>query len=98
MTRKRAITSIIRDETQETQLNRPSTSSSTRKRSKFRCYCSKCNGNFVDSRTKEIHDQNSSSSSKSISNRNTNMIQDSIIQENEFNLESVIIEPSTSLL
>ena len=85
------IASIIND---EIQVNRSSGKSTYKRRTKLRCYCSKCNGNFVDPRTKVLHylkDQNSADSSFNKSTTNFDM---NMIQENELELESVISHES----
>ncbi|CAI2165349.1 9082_t:CDS:1 [Funneliformis geosporum] len=83
MTRKRAIDSVINDKPQEN----PSFSRTTcKKRLKLHYYCNVCNSKFVNPHTKELHDmEDQNSSSESVTNCNINTI-----QENEFELESVI--------
>src|SRR5216110_2478602 len=86
MTRKRAIASIIN----ETQVNRSSGRSTRKRRTKLHCYCSKCNGNFVDLRTKVLHDlKEQQNSADSAFNKSTTNFDMNMIQENEPELESV---------
>uniref|UniRef100_U9UFM0 Transposase domain-containing protein n=1 Tax=Rhizophagus irregularis (strain DAOM 181602 / DAOM 197198 / MUCL 43194) TaxID=747089 RepID=U9UFM0_RHIID len=87
MTRKRAIASIIND---ETQVNHSSGRSTRKRRTRLRCYCSKCNGNFVDPRTKVLHDLKDQNSADSSFNKSTTNFDMNMIQENELELESVI--------
>ncbi|CAB4428325.1 unnamed protein product [Rhizophagus irregularis] len=87
MTRKRAIASIIND---ETQVNRSSGRSTCKRRTRLRCYCSKCNGNFVDLRTKVLHDLKDQNLADSSFNKSTTNFDMNMIQENELELESVI--------
>ena len=74
MPRKRAIATLINDEPREEHAS----GRSTHKRRKSIYLCSKCNGKFVDSRTKEKHNQDSanSPSSELTMNYDTNINQE----------------------
>ena len=89
MTRKRAISDVINEQSQD---NRSTASRTVRKaRSKVRCYCINCKGDFVDPRTKILHEAKSSSE-KVTTDHYLHMI-----QEDEVELEGIYIpEPSTS--
>ena len=91
MTRKRSIASIIND---ETQVNRSSGRSTRKGRTRLRCHCSKCNGSFVDPRTKVLHDLKDQNSAGSSFNKSTTNFDMNMIQENELELESVISHES----
>src|ERR1051325_11390591 len=91
MTRKRSIASIIND---ETQVNRSSGRSTRKGRTRLRCHCSKCNGSFVDPRTKVLHDLKDQNSAGSSFNKSTTNFDMNTIQENELELESVISHES----
>ena len=89
MTRKRAISDVINEQSQD---NRSTASRTVRKaRSKVRCNCIDCKGDFVDPRTKILHEAKSSSE-KVTTDHYLHMI-----QEGEVELEGIYIpEPSTS--
>src|SRR6185437_15774255 len=63
MSRKRSSFNILKDYSISSTPNQPSAEDfiiTTRKhRTKVQCFCSKCNGNLVDSRTKKVHDKKS---------------------------------------
>ena len=92
MTRKRAIASVINE---KIQVNRSSGRSTCKRRSKIRCYCSKCNGNFMDPRTKVLHDLKDQNLAKSSSSESTTNFDTNMIQDNELEPESVIVHESS---
>ena len=61
MSRKRSSFNILKDDSISSTPNQPSAEDfiiTTRKRrTKVQCFCSKCNGNLVDPRTKKAHDK-----------------------------------------
>ena len=61
MSRKRSSFNILKDYSISSTPNQPSAEDfiiTTRKRrTKVQCFCSKCNGNLVDPRTKKAHDE-----------------------------------------
>src|SRR6266516_4787019 len=61
MSQKRSNINILKDDSVPSTTNQPSTEEfiiTTRKRrTKVQCFCSKCNGNLVDPRTKKAHDK-----------------------------------------
>src|SRR5205823_5597472 len=61
MSRKRSSFNILKDYSISSIPNQPTAEDfiiTTRKRrTKVQCFCSKCNGNLVDSRTKKVHDK-----------------------------------------
>src|ERR1043166_6849408 len=61
MSRKRSSFNILKDYSISSTPNQPSAEDfiiTTRKRrTKVQCFCSKCNGNLVDPRTKKVHDE-----------------------------------------
>jgi hypothetical protein len=63
MSRKRSSFNILKDDSISSTPNQPSAEDfiiTTRKRrTKVQCFCSKCNGNLVDPRTKKAHDKKS---------------------------------------
>src|ERR1043166_6905092 len=86
MTRKRAISDVINEQSQN---NRSTASRTVRKaRSKVRCYCIDCKGDFVDPRTKILHEAKSSSE-KVTTDHYLHMI-----QEDEVELEGIYIPES----
>src|ERR1051326_725437 len=62
MSRKRSSFNILKDYSISSTPNQPSAEDfiiTTRKRrTKVQCFCSKCNGNLVDPRTKKANDKN----------------------------------------
>ena len=64
--RKRSIANILKDGGESSTSNQPSTADvniSARTQSKVQCFCSKCNGNLVDPRTKKAHEMKADSTS-----------------------------------
>ena len=63
MSRKCSDINVLKDDSVLSTTNQPSTEEfiiTTRKyRIKVQCFCSKCNGNLVDPRTKKAHDKKS---------------------------------------
>jgi hypothetical protein len=63
MGRKRSSFNILKDDSISSTPNQPSaedfTITTRKRRTKVQCFCSKCNGNLVDPRTKKAHDKKS---------------------------------------
>src|SRR5688572_17983760 len=63
MGRKRSSFNILKDNSISSTPNQPSaedfTITTRKRRTKVQCFCSKCNGNLVDPRTKRAHDKKS---------------------------------------
>jgi len=61
MSRKRSSFNILKDDSISSTPNQPSAEdfiiTTRNRRTKVQCFCSKCNGNLVDPRTKKAHDK-----------------------------------------
>ena len=92
--RKRTISSVIND---KPQANRSTDRSVRKGRSRVRCYCIKCNGNFVDLRTKKQHDSGGPISVNSSFREVTTDHYLDMIQEDEIESDIAIRELYTSV-
>jgi len=92
--RKRTISSVIND---KPQANRSTDRSVRKGRSRVRCYCIKCNSDFVDPRTKKQHDSGGPISVNSSSREVTTDHYLDMIQEDEIESDIAIRESYTSV-
>ena len=93
MSWKRSDINILKDDSVPLTINQPSTEEfiiTTRKcRTKVQCFCSKCNGNLVDPRTKKAHDKKSTLESSF-----TGETHSPVIPPEETPISRVFIEPT----
>ena len=98
MSRKRSSFNILKDDSISSTPNQPSAEDfiiTTRKRrTKVQCFCSKCNGNLVNPRTKKAHDKKSAlvTHSAVIPPEETHHL--AVILPEETPISQVLIEPT----
>src|ERR1700733_5266302 len=96
MSKKRSSFNILKDDSSSSTPNQPSTEDfiiKTRKRrTKVQCFCSKCNGNLVNPRTKKAHDKKSSLESSFTSEIHSPVI---LFEEKTHHLPIILLEEET---
>jgi hypothetical protein len=100
MSRKRTVASILNDDASSSSTNQPSEEIKivTRKRTKVRCFCSKCNGKLVDPRTKKAHEQKDSTSLETSDEQLTSLPIDTNFSNETNEVPQVLVEEFDSLL
>ena len=98
MSRKRSSFNILKDDSISSTPNQPSAEDfiiTTRKRrTKVQCFCSKCNGNLVDPRTKKAHDKKSALVTHSAVIPPEETHHSAVIPSEETPISQVLIEPT----
>ena len=100
MSRKRTVASILNDDASSSSTNQPSEEIKIvmRKRTKVRCFCSKCNRKLVDPRTKKAHEQKDSTSLETSDEQLTSLPIDTNFSNETTEVPQVLIEEFDSLL
>src|ERR1700722_8680890 len=100
MSRKRTVASILNTDDLRCATNQPSEEIKivTRKRTKVRYFCSKCNRKLVDLRTKKAHEQKDSISLETSDEQLTSLPIDTNFSNKTNEVPQVLVKESDSLL